>query len=86
MSKKRLVCLAGVLVSALLLAGCPPTLKISQIQKDPGKYVNKEITVHGKVTRAFGAMGMGIFQIDDGTGEGAPALAQGPPRPDVCGE
>jgi hypothetical protein len=70
MSKKSsLVALLGVFVGVLLLAGCPPRLKISDIQRDPGKYMNKEVTVAGRVDRAFGALGMGIFQVDDGTGK-----------------
>ena len=43
-------------------------LKISDIQRDPGRYANKEVTVAGNVDRAFGALGMGIFQVNDGTG------------------
>ena len=68
---KKLAALAVLctLISVLLLAGCPPRMKIADIRKDPGKYINKQITVAGKVTRAFGAMGMGIFQIDDRTGQ-----------------
>ena len=63
------VAVAGVLLSALLLTGCPPRVKISDIQRDPGHYMNREITVAGRVDRSFGALGMGAFQIDDGTGK-----------------
>ena len=66
--KKAALAIAAVLASMLLLAGCPPTLKIADIQKDPGKYMNKQITVGGKVTNSYGVMGMGMFQVNDGTG------------------
>ena len=66
--KIAVVALLGVLISAVLLTGCPPRLKISDIQRDPGRYANKEVTVAGNVDRAFGALGMGIFQVNDGTG------------------
>ena len=52
----------------LLLAGCPPRESIAKINRDPGKYAGKEISIAGRVTSSFGAMGSGIFQIDDGTG------------------
>lgn len=52
----------------LLLAGCPPRESIAKINRDPGKYAGKEISIAGHVTSSFGAMGSGIFQIDDGTG------------------
>ena len=66
--KTSALAVAAILASMLLLAGCPPTLKIGDIQKDPGKYMNKEITVGGKVTSSYGMMGMGMFQVNDGTG------------------
>jgi hypothetical protein len=58
-----LVSLAG-----LLLAGCPPRESIAKIIQDPGRFVGKEISIAGRVTDSFGALGSGVFQIDDGTG------------------
>ena len=44
--------------------------KISDITSDPGRYQNKEVTVAGKVTNvSVGALGMGFYEIDDGTGK-----------------
>ena len=60
--------LAAVLGSMLLLAGCPTSLKIADIEKDPGRYMNKQITVNGKVSSSYGVLGMGMFQLNDGTG------------------
>jgi predicted small secreted protein len=65
--QKKTVILAVLLASVLLLAGCPST-KIGDIQKDPGKYMNKQITVTGKVSSSYGVLGMGMFQVNDGSG------------------
>jgi len=51
-----------------LLAGCPPRESIAGINQDPGRFAGEEITIAGRVTDSFGALGSGVFQIDDGTG------------------
>ena len=63
--KKSIVIL---LLSTVFLLACPTRAKIADINRDPGKYQGKEISVAGKVSDAFGALGTGVFQIDDGTG------------------
>ena len=61
--------LAGAIVAAiLLLVGCPTQASIADINKDPGHYSGKDVTIHGTVSEGFGALGNGIFQMDDGTG------------------
>lgn len=57
-----------VLLLLAFLLGCPPRTTIAEINRDPGKYQGKEITVAGNVSDSFGALGTGVFQIDDGTG------------------
>ncbi len=52
----------------LLLAGCPTQAKIADITSDPGRFAGKDVSIHGTVSDAFGALGNGVFQIDDGTG------------------
>jgi hypothetical protein len=54
--------------AVLLLAGCPPRVSIEKINRDPGRYAGKEVTVAGKVVDSYGVLGRGAFQIDDGTG------------------
>ncbi len=49
------------------LAACERT-RISVINADPGRYMNKEVAVAGQVTQSVGVIGRGIYQIDDGTG------------------
>lgn len=65
-TKALLVLLAGL--AALLLAGCPPRESIAKINQDPARFAGKEIAIAGRVTDSFGALGSGVFQIDDGTG------------------
>lgn len=66
---RRTLLLTTLLVAAtLLLAGCPPRESIAKINMDPGRYAGKEISIAGRVTDSFGALGSGVFQVDDGTG------------------
>ena len=53
----------------ILLVGCPPRVSIEKINRDPGRYAGKEITIAGRVTSSFGAFGSGVYQLDDGTGQ-----------------
>ena len=60
---------ASLLISAtLLLAGCPSRVSIADINRDPGRYANKDISIAGHVSSSFGAFGTGVYEIDDGTG------------------
>ena len=60
--------LALIVAATLLLAGCPPRVSIADINRDPGRYADKEISIAGRVVDSFGALGSGVFEIDDGTG------------------
>ncbi|HWC76077.1 MAG TPA: OB-fold nucleic acid binding domain-containing protein [Blastocatellia bacterium] len=68
MKKNRIFCGAFIALFALALTGCPERKQISDINGDPGRYFNKEVTVVGRVTRSYGVAGAGVFEIDDGTG------------------
>ncbi len=57
-----------MMVCSLWLLGCPTRTSIANINSDPGKYAGKEVTIAGRVTSSFGAMGSGVFEVDDGTG------------------
>jgi hypothetical protein len=54
---------------ALLISGasCDNT-RIGDITSNPGRYQGKSVTVAGEVTKSFALLGMGAYQIDDGTG------------------
>lgn len=64
----RIYLAAVIAAFSVLLTGCPPRVKIADINRDPGRYTGKEISIGGRVTSSFGALGAGVFQVDDGTG------------------
>ena len=65
--RTTLVIVACVLT--LLLTACERQ-KIGDIISDPGRFQGKEVSVAGQVTGfSVGALGMGLYQIDDGTGK-----------------
>src|SRR5436190_23810781 len=64
---KRVFYFSLTLIIGVRLAAGEQT-KISQINADPGRYMNKEVAVVGHVTQSIGALGKGIYQVDDGTG------------------
>ena len=57
-----------LVTGALILAGCPTRTTIEKINRDPGRYAGKEVTIAGRVTNSFGALGTGVFEVEDGTG------------------
>lgn len=62
--------LALLLVAGtLLLAACPTRTNIAKILRDPGRYAGREVAVGGRVSSSFGALGTGVYQVDDGTGQ-----------------
>ena len=52
---------------ALFLSGCG--VNIARINADPSRYHNRTVSVEGRVTNSFGALGTGGYQVDDGTGK-----------------
>ena len=67
-SKKAIISLS-LLLGMLFLAGCPQRKSISDVLRDPSYYADREVTLAGTVTRSFGALGTGVYEIDDGTGK-----------------
>src|SRR5438552_17991018 len=66
--RTRVLSAALIGLCTLLLAGCPQRTTIANINRDPGRYSNKEVTIAGQVVSSFGALGSGVFEVDDGTG------------------
>ncbi len=64
----KLLLVFALLSAILCLAGCPGTTSIAKISRDPGHFAGQEVTISGRVTDSFGALGNGVFQIDDATG------------------
>jgi hypothetical protein len=68
MRKTSMLLGVSIALLSLALTGCPERIRIGDIQNDPGRYYNKEVTVAGRVVRSYGAVGGGVYEIDDGTG------------------
>jgi hypothetical protein len=64
----RIAAIACLLGATLLLAACPPRRSIESINRDPARFSNHEVTIAGRVVNSFDVMGVGAFEIDDGTG------------------
>ena len=64
----RLLLTSSLSVGILLLLACPPRESIAKINRDPGRYAGKEVTIAGRVVDSYGALGRGAFLVDDGTG------------------
>src|SRR5207253_2264853 len=59
---------ALLIAGTLLLAGCPERTTIEHINRSPGHYAGKEVTIAGRVSNSFGALGTGVFELQDETG------------------
>ena len=63
---------AFLFAAAIFMAvfqGCAEQVKIADLARDPGGYRNKDVTISGRVTQSFGALGTGVYEVDDGTGK-----------------
>lgn len=57
----------ALLVCLVVEAGCNDT-RINDLTANPGRYQGKSVTVAGQVTKSFALLGMGAYEINDGTG------------------
>jgi hypothetical protein len=65
---QKTIAAALLAMTTLLLAGCPPRVSIADINRDPERYANRDVSIAGRVSNSFGALGTGVYEIDDGTG------------------
>jgi hypothetical protein len=56
---------------AIIVAGCASGASVAQVKSNPGRYVDKNVTVRGTVTSSWGIplVPFKMYQVDDGTGE-----------------
>ena len=56
---------------ALFTAACATGASIGQVKTNPGRYVDRNVTVRGTVTSSWGIplVPLKMYQVDDGTGE-----------------
>ena len=59
--------LAIMLASGLV--GCASTIRIGDLLAQPGEYDGETVEVEGTVTRSAGVLGVGGYEVDDGTGQ-----------------
>jgi hypothetical protein len=59
---------AALLAALLFLAGCSTPVPIGEINRDPGRFSGKEITIKGRASDSVGGFGVGLFQVEDSTG------------------
>jgi hypothetical protein len=64
----RAILAIAILAAVFMITGCPTQTSIADINKDPGRFSDKDVSIHGTVSEAFSALGTGVYQIDDGTG------------------
>jgi hypothetical protein len=65
---RQYLVLVFLAAASLVLAGCPTRTSIEHINRDPGRFVGKELTIAGHVTTSFGLLGTGVYEVDDGSG------------------
>jgi hypothetical protein len=56
---------------ALVTVACASGASIGQLKTNPGRYVDRSVTVRGTVTSSWGIplVPLKMYQVDDGTGE-----------------
>lgn len=64
----------AALVLAVVMSACasvPGRPPIQQVQMQPGRFVDRSVTIVGTVTTAWGVplVGFNVYKVDDGTGE-----------------
>ncbi len=52
----------------VLLAACPGTRPIKELLDDPARFDGKTVRIAGEVKESIGALGIGAYQVSDGTG------------------
>lgn len=65
---KILICVLAGSLLLILMVGCPRRESIARIDQAPGRFAGREVSIAGHVVTSIGAMGTGVFQLDDGTG------------------
>jgi len=67
-TRTKIFASAILFISTLILAGCPERTSIEHINRSPGHYAGKEVTIAGRVSNSYGALGTGVFELQDETG------------------
>ena len=73
-SRSKVLASIAACAAALVLGGCAVSLRnpdISELQRHPGRYQDRTVSVSGVVTSSWGVplVPFRFYQVDDGTGE-----------------
>ncbi len=55
-------------IGLLVLTACPGAKPIRELLDDPSRFDGKTVRIAGEVKESIGALGIGVYQINDGTG------------------
>src|SRR4051794_24034332 len=73
---------SSLLLLCLALTGCG-TVRINRLLNDPARYRNRSVTVQGRVINVLGALNMGGYEVDDGSGRIYVISSRGVPNRDA---
>ena len=76
---KKFAAFAVLIAATLLFTACPSQTNIAKTNANPDRYRGKEVGIAGRVTDSYGALGVGAYEIDDGTGRMWVATRRGVP-------
>ncbi len=72
MNRQKLVFRLGISVAVIAImlatAACPTRRSIADINRDPARFGNREVAIAGRVVNSWGALGTGMYEVEDGTG------------------
>lgn len=64
----KVLAMAALAAFLLSLAGCVETVSIRELLNRPGRWDHRTVHIGGLVRNSLGAMGDGLYSVDDGTG------------------
>jgi hypothetical protein len=70
-SRRTLVRAVLAVAVAVVVAGCAARTSVGQLQTNPGRYVDRNVSVSGTVTSSWGLpmVPFRMYQVNDGTGQ-----------------
>jgi hypothetical protein len=70
-SRRTLVRAVLAVAIAVVVAGCAARTSVGQLQTNPGRYVDRNVSVSGTVTSSWGLpmVPFRMYQVNDGTGQ-----------------
>ena len=59
---------ALLFAALVVLPGCKGATPIKEVLDDPARFKDVKVRIAGDVTSSVGALGAGVYKVDDGTG------------------